>query len=80
MAHTPAAPSAHTASREALRWEHKRQQSRSRWERDKHAADHAWPETLRLTWPTVAPTPASRDTTPPDTRPTPRPRTGVTRP
>ena len=82
MAHTghhAPTPSA-GGQRDALRWEHKRIQSRALWERDKHAADHVWPETLRLKWPKTAAKPASRDTTPPDTRPTPPPKRGVIRP
>lgn len=75
-AHTPHG----AAHRDALRWEHKRNQSRANWERDKHASDHAWPDTLRLRWPTAAATPASRGTTPPDTRLTLPPRRGVIRP
>lgn len=75
----PSEPAA-TARRDAVRWEHKRTQSRALWERDKHAVDHVWPETPRLTWPMAATTPVSRDTTPPDTRSPLPPRRGAIRP
>lgn len=80
MGHAHPSHHASTAHRDAVRWEHKRIQSRALWERDKHAADHAWPETPRLKWPTGAATRASRDTTPPGTQPTHPPRRGVIRP
>ena len=80
MGHAHPTERPNTAHRDAVRWEHKRIQSRALWERDKHATDHAWPETLRLKWPKAAATPASRDTTRPDTWPTHPPRRGVIRP
>lgn len=80
MAQLHPTPTDAAAQRDALRWEHKREQSRARWERDKHTSVHTWPETLQLRWPKAAETPASRDTTRPDTRPTLPPRSDVTRP
>lgn len=68
------------AQRDAVRWEHKRNLSRAWWERDKHVADHAWPETVELTWPKAEETPGSRDTTRPGKPRTLPPRSGAIRP
>ena len=80
MGHAHPTQPTSAALRDALRGEHKRAQSRALWERDKHATDHTWPETLRLKWPKAEATPGSRGTTPPDRQPTLPPRRGVIRP